>query len=391
MSRLLVSILCLLAVLFAPLQAAKSAERTYVSLLTCSPGDEVYAYFGHTALRYCNPDKNLDLVFNYGVFDFSEPGFVAKFVLGETDYMLGVIDYPYFIQEYAMRGSGVVEQVLAFDSLQCERLFSLLRDNYRPANRVYRYNYFYNNCTTKARDIIEEALADAGGIEYRGCDGAPTFRETVHRFTAVSPWYSFGIDLLLGSEADDAPGARVLQFIPSTLMRDFSSAVIPAAADSLVPLVQRTNNLLEPANEAEDSFSFFTPNILFALILLLVTMLTYIGYRKGRLFWAVDVVLLLVQGVAGALVTFMVLFSVHPTVGSNLLVLLLNPLPLVLLPIFIYNAIKKRKLNIMWMQTIMVAQFLILSPFIPQYIPAAIYMFAVTLLIRSLYITHKRK
>ena len=391
MSRLIVVILCFIAVLFAPLQAAKGTERTYVSLLTCSPGDEVYAYFGHTALRYCNPDKNLDLVFNYGVFDFSEPGFVAKFVLGETDYMLGVIDYPYFIQEYAMRGSGVVEQVLAFDSLQCERLFSLLRDNYRPVNRVYRYNYFYNNCTTKARDIIEEALADAGGIEYRGCDGAPTFRETVHRFTAVSPWYSLGIDLLLGSEADDAPGARVLQFIPSTLMRDFSSAVIPAAADSLVPLVQCTNKLLEPANEAEDSFSFFTPNLLFALILLLVTMLTYVGYRKGRLFWAVDAALLLVQGVAGALVTFMVLFSVHPTVGSNLLVLLLNPLPLVLLPILIYNAIKKRKLNIMWMQTIMVAQFLILSPFIPQYIPAAIYMFAVTLLIRSLYITHKRK
>ena len=99
--------------LFAPLQAAKSAERTYVSLLTCSPGDEVYAYFGHTALRYYNPDKNLDLVFNYGVFDFSEPGFVAKFVLGETDYMLGVIDYPYFIQEYAMRGSGVVDLILS--------------------------------------------------------------------------------------------------------------------------------------------------------------------------------------------------------------------------------------------------------------------------------------
>lgn len=391
MSRLFVSIFCFLAVLFAPLQVAKSAESAYVSLLTCSPGDEVYAYFGHTALRYCNPDKKMDLVFNYGVFDFSEPGFVAKFVLGQTDYMLGVIDYPYFIQEYAMRGSGVVEQVLAFDSLQCERLFSLLRDNYRPANRVYRYNYFYNNCTTKARDIIEEALADAGGIEYRGCDATPTFRETVHRFTAVSPWYTFGIDLLLGSEADDAPGARVLQFIPSTLMRDFSAAVVSVAADSLIPLVTQTNNLLEPVDEAGESLSLFTPNLLFALILLLVAMLTYVGYRKGRLFWAVDAVLLLVQGVAGALVTFMVLFSVHPTVGSNLLVLLLNPLPLVLLPIYIYNAIKKRKQNIMWMQTIMVAQFLVLSPFIPQYIPTAIYMFAVTLLIRSLYITHKRK
>ena len=106
MSRLFVSILCFLALFFAPLQGAESAERPYMSLLTCSPGDEVYAFFGHTALRYCNPDKNQDLVFNYGVFDFSEPNFVAKFVLGETDYMLGLVEYEYFIQEYAMRGSG---------------------------------------------------------------------------------------------------------------------------------------------------------------------------------------------------------------------------------------------------------------------------------------------
>ena len=391
MIRLFVSILCFLVVFFAPLQEAKSAERPYVSLLTCSPGDEVYAFFGHTALRYCNPDKNLDLVFNYGVFDFSAPGFVAKFVLGETDYLLGIVEYPYFIQEYAMRGSGVVEQVLALDSLQQEKFLDILRDNYRPANRVYRYNYFYNNCTTKARDVVEEALADVGGVEYSICDSHDTFRETIHRFTAVSPWYSFGIDLLLGSEADVAPGARVMQFIPSTLMRDFSTASVVLGEDSVRPLVAQTNNLLEPMNEDVDNEVLFTPTLLFALLLLLITLITYVEYRNGKLFWVLDALLLLVQGVAGLLITFMVLFSVHPTVGSNMLVLLFNPLPLLLLPIFIYNIIKGRKQNIMWMQTIMVAQFLILSPFIPQSIPPAIYMFAATLLIRSLYITHTRK
>ncbi len=392
MSRYFISIFCFFTVFFAPLHGVKSAENSFVSLLTCSPGDEVYAFFGHTALRYCNPDKKLDLVFNYGVFDFSEPGFVAKFVLGETDYMLGVVEYPYFIQEYAMRGSGMTEQVLALDSLQQNRLFALLRDNYHPANRVYRYNYFYNNCTTKARDIIEEALAIGGGaVEYAVCDDSSTFREAVHRFTAVSPWYSFGIDLLLGSEADAAPGARVMQFIPSTLKRDFSTAVIAVDGDSVVSLVARTNNLLEPFDKGDVAPIFFTPNLIFALLLLLIVAMTYVECRKGKLFWIVDVVLLLLQGTAGALITFMVLFSVHPTVGSNMLVLLFNPLPLLLLPIYVYNIMKHRKQNIMWMQTIMVVQFLILSPFIPQYVPAAIYMFATTLLVRSLYITHTRK
>lgn len=376
---------------FAPLQWARSAEHSYVSLLTCSPGDEVYSFFGHTALRYCNPDKKLDLVFNYGVFDFSQPGFVPKFVLGETDYMLGVVEYPYFIQEYAMRGSGVVEQVLALDSIQQQMLMKLLLENYRPENRVYRYNYFYSNCTTKARDIIEEALAEVGGVEYSVCDSEVTFREAIHTFTKVSPWYSFGIDLLLGCEADVAPGARVMQFIPSTLMRDISTAVIPVEKDSVVQLVARTNNLLEPVNESENNTLLFTPNILFTLLLLLVVAITCIEYRKKKLFWVVDVLLLLVQGLSGLLITFMVLFSVHPTVGSNMLVLIFNPLPLFLLPIFIYNIIKHRKHNIMWMQVIMVAQFLLLSPIIAQYIPAAIYLFAITLLIRSLYIIHTRK
>ena len=391
MSRLLLSILCFLTVFFAPLHGAKSADRSFVSLLTCSPGDEVYSFFGHTALRYCNPDKKMDLVFNYGVFDFSEPGFVAKFVLGETDYMLGLIEYPYFIQEYAMRGSGVIEQVLALDSLQKERLFALLCENYRPANRIYRYNYFYNNCTTKARDIIEAALADVGGVEYIEHDSGDTFRETIHRFTAVSPWYSFGIDLLLGCEADIAPGARVLQFIPSTLMRDFSSAVVPESNDSAKTLVTHTKHILEPVDDVENTMTFFTPNLFFALLLLLIIVMTYVEFRKGKLFWVLDAILLFVQGVAGVLITFMLLFSVHPTVGSNMLVLLFNPLPLLLLPIYIYKVIKCSKQNVMWVQAIMVSLFLVLSPFIPQYIPLAIYMFAIALLIRSLFIIHTQK
>ena len=276
MRRVFTLFILMLIASFVPLRAVNGADGAVVSLLTCSPGEEVYAFFGHTALRYQNRAKGLDVVFNYGVFDFQTPNFVGKFVLGETDYMLGATDFPYFIQEYAMRGSRVTEHRLALDSVQIERLFGLLRENYRPANRVYRYNYFYNNCTTKARDIVESAVGQDATVVYPSVERSESFRDAVHRFTAVSPWYSFGIDLLLGAEADAPQDARRLQFIPSVLMRDFESATI-VRGDSARRLVDAVEVLVE-----EDGFpasiSFFTPNLCFALLLLLVVLVTYSGY-----------------------------------------------------------------------------------------------------------------
>jgi hypothetical protein len=385
MRRVFTLFILMLIASFVPLRAVNGADGAVVSLLTCSPGEEVYAFFGHTALRYQNRAKGLDVVFNYGVFDFQTPNFVGKFVLGETDYMLGATDFPYFIQEYAMRGSRVTEHRLALDSVQVEHLFGLLRDNYRPANRVYRYNYFYNNCTTKARDIVESAVAPDATIVYPSVEKNESFRDAVHRFTAVSPWYSFGIDLLLGAEADAPQDARRLQFIPSVLMGDFESATI-VRGDSARRLVEAVEVLVEE-DRLPVAISFFTPNLCFALLLLLVVLVTYSGYRRGRIYWAVDVVLLLVQGVAGVLIAFMVMFSVHPTVGSNMLIMLLNPMPLLLLPLLLYAVIRRRRPYVMWLQSATVLLFLAMAPFVPQYFPLPVYLFAAALLVRSLYLT----
>ena len=377
-------IVFLITLFGAPLHAGEGGGRAFASLLTCSPGEEVYAFFGHTALRYCNPDKGLDLVFNYGVFDFSEPNFVGKFVAGETDYMLGVVEYPYFIQEYAMRGSSVVEQELALDSLQRERLFALLCDNLRPANRIYRYNYFYNNCTTKARDIIEAALGGNTTIKYAVNDARqPSFRETVHRFTAVSPWYSFGIDLLLGCEADAPQSSRVLQFIPSTLQDDFSLAAIVCGADSVRPLLMRTATLTEASLSDDAETSWLTPEMFFMALLLSVLLVAAVERRMGKIFWGIDLLLMTAQGVAGTLIAYMLLFSQHPTVGSNLLIILLNPLPLIVLPVYIYCMVKKKKPLILWVQSSMTLLFLVSAPLLPQYFPLPIYIFAATLFIRA--------
>lgn len=125
------------------------------SLLTCAPGNEIYALFGHTAIRYQNFSRGVDLVFNYGMFSFNTPHFVYRFVKGETDYQLGITPYPYFESEYAFRGSSVYQQVLNLTYSEKMSLLKLLQDNYLPENRIYRYNYFYDNCTTRARDQIK--------------------------------------------------------------------------------------------------------------------------------------------------------------------------------------------------------------------------------------------
>lgn len=131
---------------------ATPADSVRVSLLTCSPGSQIYALFGHTALRYEDKQKGVDVVFNYGIFDFNAPNFIWRYIKGETDYQLGVTDFFYFQNEYANRNSAVAEQELNLLPQEKSKLFSILEKNYLPENRVYRYNYFYDNCATRPRD-----------------------------------------------------------------------------------------------------------------------------------------------------------------------------------------------------------------------------------------------
>src|SRR5574344_851926 len=198
---------CFLIFLFALISVnlfAQSEKRDSIeiSLLTCNPGNEIYSLFGHTAIRYQNFDKNIDLVYNYGMFSFKTPNFVMRFVKGETDYELGVIPFYYFESEYAMRGSSVYQQNLNLTYDEKDRLKTLLDENYEPNNRVYRYNYFYDNCTTRARDKIEESVC--GKVIYPVFNENVSFRNIVHEYTKGHPWVEFGVDLCLGSQADVA-------------------------------------------------------------------------------------------------------------------------------------------------------------------------------------------
>ena len=183
MSRLKYFIFCLFMGVAFSVQS-QSTDSIRFSLLTCAPGTEIYSLFGHTAIRYENYTRRIDVAFNYGMFSFNTPNFIFRFVAGETDYQLGITPYSYFEAEYAMRGSSVYQQVLNLTQSEKERLLTILENNYLPENRIYRYNYFYDNCTTRARDKIEECIE--GKVVYPDSLSGKSYRSIVHEFTGVN-------------------------------------------------------------------------------------------------------------------------------------------------------------------------------------------------------------
>lgn len=344
-----------------PMQAM-SSDSIRLSLLTCAPGTEIYALFGHSAIRYEHPALQRDWVFNYGMFSFSEPNFVMRFVKGETDYQLGVIPYSYFEAEYAERGSSVYQQVLNLTAEEKVNLVKALQENYLPANRVYRYNYFYDNCTTRARDKIEECID--GKVVYTTPTHEVTFRDIIHEYTEGHEWSEFGIDLCLGADADKPIDPRQQMFAPFYMLEAARGAMIQRG-DTLVPLVKEEFKVVDVVRTPEPGFPI-SP-MAGACVLLAVTMVVVgVGVRKGHISCIWDGFLFGLQGIGGCVIAFLFFFSVHPTVGSNWMLVLLNPIPLFYLPFMIYQSLGRKKDAYHGVNAVVLTFFMILMPLIPQ-------------------------
>ena len=261
-------------------------DSVEISLLTCQPHDEVYSLYGHTAIRYHDMHKKggVDAAFNYGVFNFNAPHFVARFVFGLTDYELGAFPYHLFQSEYRHFGSMVTEQVLNLTAQEKWQLRQALSENLRPENRIYRYNYFYNNCTTKARDIIEQCIN--GKVEYAGHeDYTPTYRDMVHEMTQRNPWARWGNDLLLGIKADQPTTQRQQEFLPHNLLYDFDRAQIYANGNYR-PLVKERRIAVPAGVQMHEPGFPLSPLQCFIALLAVGLVLFIIQWRMHRIFVA---------------------------------------------------------------------------------------------------------
>ncbi len=337
--------------LASPATAQDSIE---VSLLTCQPHEEVYSLYGHTAIRYREKGlQEVDIAFNYGVFNFRKPFFVGRFVLGWTDYELGACPYPLFQEEYRRFGSRVTEQVLNLTQEEKLRLKQALVENMKDENRVYRYNYFYNNCTTKARDIIEQSLSGTLVYDDSHTDRQLTYRKMVHEMTKRHPWATFGNDILLGIRADLKTTQRQQEFLPHHLMNDFDHARI-LTNGQYRPLVKERRVAVEPGVQTAMSGFPLSPTTCAVVLSGLALILFAVQWRLRRTLLVWDLLLLTFQSVVGLLL-FVMLFSEHPTTTLNLQFLLFNPLPL----FYIYKVARRRNTCYWNISVLLLALFLI--------------------------------
>ena len=312
-------------------QSMTNPDRIQISLLTCSPGKEVWAQYGHTAIRYYDKESGEDLAINYGIFSLDQTYFIPRFVLGMTDYRMGVQPMDMFLAQYSYEGRGVVEQVLNLSAEDKEVIYKALQENMKPENVVYRYNYFFDNCTTRARDMLVNHLH--GKVVYPPAEEDATFRSMIHKWNNKYEWSQFGEDLLLGVNADRKTTKSEQQFLPENLRSDFDKARYNGK-----PLVKETNVLLDAETEvAEPAFPLSPLSIALIFAVISLVMMLF-SYRRQQVYWAWDLALMLTSGLMG-IIFFVMIFSQHPCVSLNFILLFFNPLPL----FFLYSTIKKKK------------------------------------------------
>lgn len=380
--------ICLLLTLVfaAVLSKAEEGDSIRFSLLTCGAGKDIYTLFGHTAIRYENPQTRTDIVFNYGMFSFNTPHFILRFMLGETDYQLGITPYVWFKEAYREEGRDIREQTLNLTATEKIRLIALLEENYRPENRIYRYNFFFDNCATRPRDQIERAvegrLRYADDMEERQEKGR-TFRSLIYRYTEEHPWSRFGMDLCLGSKADKSISRREMMFVPFCVEEFFSRAQVADSTGQLHPLVNGTLHSVQVTADTAEGQGCITPLQAAWLLFVLTFLLTLYGLRKGKALWGIDLLLLAGAGISGCILTFLVLLSEHPAVSPNYQLFVFHPLHLLCLPCVIYRIRKQRMSRYMLANCIVLTLFILLWGVIPQKINPAVLPLTLCLLIRS--------
>jgi hypothetical protein len=312
MMRLLFSFLLLLTITQSN---AQDSCHMRVSLLTCSPGSELYSIFGHSALRIIDSSVGTDIVYNYGTFDFGDPEFYSKFVRGKLLYFLSQESFSDFAAQYAYEERTMDEQLLDLSCYQKHQIQKFIYNNLQGDNKFYKYDFLYDNCTTRLRDIIEQ-FRDQGLKEgpIRIAAGM-TFRDGIHYYlnNGEMHWSKFGIDLLLGSRIDKKMTNREAMFLPEFLENSLDKT--GNASDSLVlkkeyPLTLRAG--------LQRSVILERPGTIFSILALIVFALSVSGLPASEkiMNWF-DRIFFLILGLLGCLFLFMWVGTDHKQTADN--------------------------------------------------------------------------
>lgn len=285
-----------------------------ISLLTCTPGEDLYSTFGHSAIRVTDAVSQSDIVYNYGTFNFDEPGFYTKFIKGKLTFYISTDDFESFRSSYLYENRGITEQVLNLTCAEKYNMLLLLQTNLMPQNRYYKYDFTFDNCTTRLRDLIEKATASQ--VHFQDVlHRTATFRDLIYEYLNYNDkqWSKLGIDILLGSRLDVKMALREVMFLPDYLMLSFDAGTVGNRR-----LVYEKNNLTDVDTNAKKNDLITDPVFIFTCIFLIIIFLSFSknNFIK-RILIAFDGFLLFITGLLGILIIVMWVGTEHLMTKNN--------------------------------------------------------------------------
>ena len=311
----------------------KDLDSTVVSLITCDPGDEIYSHFGHSALRIRNVNKEVDLIVNWGLFSFSESQFQFgyDFAKGRLKYMMGFQRMDDFIYEYKISRRCVREQILNLNNKLKKKLLEKINENYRPENREYKYEFFYDNCSSRIRDIISNTLDNQLKLATSLDANKYSFRDIIHQYLKNDPWLELGIDLVLGKRIDVIVDNKNLMFLPKYLEEILDKSLIKENT-KIEDLVLKKNDIVPIESDQKQSSKI----MIYSWIILIITLL-FLILKNSRIFNIWSSLNLSLIGILGILLMFMWFGTDHQATKNNFNLLWASPLHLGLIYFIITN------------------------------------------------------
>jgi hypothetical protein len=288
--------------------AQPDSSKLKISIITCSPGGELYATFGHTAIRVIDSIAQTDSIYNYGTFDFEDPGFYQKFVLGKLDYFLSTEATYSFLYSYAQENRSVWEQDLLLTAQEKKSIQQFLVSNLQGNKKYYKYDFLFDNCTSRVRDILSTHAK--ASFTKTVVPPNKTFRNLIHVYldSAGMCWSKLGIDVLLGSKIDRAANPNETNFLPQVLLQNLTNQ----------PSIIAPTLTLYNAWPNQTSNNKYLPSLFFGFFFFILMGLTFskqnwatIGYKVLSSF------LLYANGLMGVLLLFMWFATNHQSCANN--------------------------------------------------------------------------
>ena len=363
-------------------RAQQLSENAEIVVLTLGPDkNQLYAAFGHSAFRVIDKSQNLDRVYNYGVFDFDQPNFYLNFFKGFLNYKLDTTNYARFRYVYMYYNRFIHEQVLNLNQAQKQKVFDYLQWNVLPENQYYYYDYFYDNCATRIRDVLVTTLGNELQFDGSYINTDYTIRELTDLYLASAPWGDLVIDLCLGLPMDKTAIPYMYMFLPDYIESAFDHATLKNDSTTL-PLVKRNVATFNSAPTVSSS-SLFSPTVVFSIFLAIIALVSYFDIKKNKPSKWLDIPLFGIVGLLGLLFLSLWTITDHEAAARNMNLLWALPTHFIL-AILMMKKQQPSWLKYYFMMNIVVSLLLLLSwNWMPQLLLSALIPLVIGLGVRS--------